>query len=227
MFSVAAFPAFAAMCFRVSGMHASVRRTFLLATALILSVPGRWTFDTGQLAVLLSIASLAAIHYAPSRPWVSAIALSLACVKPTFGIPLAILLFAGRRTKVVFTAAAIVATGSAVVLGTILVAPWLQRAGPGQPVSHVTSPLSAVFAENHEILNADSVVDPYTSHTRVDGVVVLIQLLGAPAAYWVEIAWFGACMAGCGLFLRRGEAVTARMGSPQSGLMLLATIASV
>jgi hypothetical protein len=223
---VAAYPAFAALSLATCGIPVSMSRTFLLAAGLIVSVPGRWNFDMGQPAIFLSIACVAALHLAPSRPRQAAIALALACVKPTFGIPFAILMFASGSVRVVLTAAAMVAAGSAIALGTVLLPPWMGKQTAGQAASDEMSPLCGVVIENQALVNADSVVDPHRTHTRIDGVVLLIQVLGAPATHWVDLAWFAVCIGVCSLILRR-EADGPRMATPAAGLMLLATVVCV
>jgi hypothetical protein len=219
---ILAFPAFAALCLATCGIRVSAAGTLLLAAALLVSVPGRWTFDTGQLAVLISIGCVAAVHFAPLRPRLATLGLVLACVKPTFGIPVAILMFANGSMRVVLSAAVIVAASAAAVLGTFGAAPWIGQQGACQDAPIQSAPFCGVLVQNQQIVNADSIVDPQRSHTRTDGAVLLIQALDAPATPWTELAWFGLCMGVCGLILGRGPRA-ASVATPGAGVMLLAT----
>jgi hypothetical protein len=223
---VAAYPVFAACCLWACQIAATIPRTFFLAAALIASVPGRWNFDTGQLAVLLAIACILALHFAPSRPLLSSLALALSCVKPTFGIPLAMVMLANGRVRVVLVAGAIVAVASAAVLIAMVAAPRHLPSSADGALSDSSSLFRDVLVENQEFVDADSLVDPHKTHTRIDGVVLLIQGFGAPATRWVELAWFAACMGVCGWLLCRGG-VAAGAATPAAGLMLLATVVSV
>ncbi len=72
---------------------------FGIATLVLLSQPGRAVFNSGQIAPLLALAMLAALNWGRERPRASALAGGLATLKPTVGVPLALLMFANRQFR--------------------------------------------------------------------------------------------------------------------------------
>jgi hypothetical protein len=86
---------------RLAGIPPSVRRVALLAALLLLSRPGHWTLVSGQHAILLTLLSYLALLHAKRSPIYSAIALGICMYKPTYGIPLAVLMLAAGYGRAV------------------------------------------------------------------------------------------------------------------------------
>jgi hypothetical protein len=66
---------------------------------LVVSRPGHISLFTGYFTVQLVLGTLLAIHYSKSRPWLAALGFMLASGKPTYFIPLTILLAFRRDFK--------------------------------------------------------------------------------------------------------------------------------
>ena len=74
----------------------------LFAAALVtLSRPGQWTLLLGQVALQLALLSWVALRFAQRSPWLSGLALGAATFKPTFGLPIAVLMLARGNVKAV------------------------------------------------------------------------------------------------------------------------------
>jgi hypothetical protein len=209
---VATYPLFSALCLKVCGIRPLVGRVFFLATAILISIPGRWAFDAGQLALLWAIGTLVAMQCSGTRPTLAGLGLTLAVCKPTFGVPLAVLLVFHRQYKAVLIGTGISALAGGISVGMI-------AAGAGWDSFWRT------VDANQETLEAARPFDPSTSHTRVDANVFVQQVLGLPGGRWSELAVFASALLLAGAALRR-----ARMVEPASaagGLVLLAIIVCV
>ena len=68
---------------------------------LVFSRPGHVTLFTGYFTVQLVLGTLVALHYSKSNPWLAGIGFLFASVKPTYVIPLTILMLARRDYKAV------------------------------------------------------------------------------------------------------------------------------
>ncbi|QEG23267.1 glycosyltransferase family 87 protein [Mariniblastus fucicola] len=68
---------------------------------LVFSRPGHVTLFTGYFTVQLAIGVVVALHYAKSNPWLAGVGFLFAAVKPTYAIPLTILMLARRDFKAV------------------------------------------------------------------------------------------------------------------------------
>ncbi|HEX7980250.1 MAG TPA: glycosyltransferase family 87 protein [Gemmatimonadaceae bacterium] len=74
----------------------------LFAAALVtLSRPGQWTLLLGQVALQAALLSWVALRFAQRAPWLSGLALGAATFKPTFGLPIAVLMLARGNVKAV------------------------------------------------------------------------------------------------------------------------------
>jgi hypothetical protein len=90
---------------RMTGGRMSSADVFLGAGLLLLSRPGQWNLLLGQVALELTLATYIALYCARDSPRVSGVALAVAAYKPTFGVPLALLMLArGDRRAVAWGA---------------------------------------------------------------------------------------------------------------------------
>ena len=90
------FPAFALIVIIVCGGQPSMWKVFGLASAVLMTRPGFLVALNGQIVCEVAIGCLVALHYSRSRPVVAGLGLALACLKPTFGVPVALLMLARR-----------------------------------------------------------------------------------------------------------------------------------
>ena len=74
----------------------------LVAAALVtLSRPGQWNLLLGGVALQAVLLSWVAIHFAQRAPWLSGLALGAATFKPTFALPIGVLMLARGNVKAV------------------------------------------------------------------------------------------------------------------------------
>ena len=161
---------------RWCGIVPTVAMTATLSAVILLTRPGQANLYFGQATLLFVLASLAALYWARRRPYLAGVALALATMKPTFGGPLAILMFCRRdwRTASLGSILGI----AAAIIGLAIV---FSHDATGK------SPL-AVLRGNQEATDRDPAVDPALSNSRIDAVMVAERLLGPAAAPAVRIA---------------------------------------
>jgi hypothetical protein len=138
--------------------------------------------------------------------------LALAACKPTFGVPLALLLVFQRQYKPVLIGTAISALVGGISVGMI-------AAGAGW------NSVWSILDENHATMEAARPFDPSTSHTRVDANVFVQQVLRLPGGRWSELAVFSATVLLAGAALRGTR--TAEPAFAMGGLVLLTIIICV
>ena len=93
---------------RLNAVRVSGAAVLLLASLIVLSRPGRMNLILGQVTLQFVLAGYVALAFARGRPWVSALGLAVCMFKPTFGVPLGLLLLAqGHWRPVLFGAAAV------------------------------------------------------------------------------------------------------------------------
>lgn len=91
--------ALAAVVLRASYRQITVTTLFAVAAYVLFTRPGQTTMHNGYFNQLLAIGSILALHYGKTRPVVAALGLTLASCKPTFAIPLVILMLARRQWR--------------------------------------------------------------------------------------------------------------------------------
>jgi hypothetical protein len=94
---------------RLTGKPVAAGDVLLGAGLLLLSRPGQWNLLLGQSALELTLATYIALFRAERAPLVSGLALAVAAYKPTFGIPLGLLMLARGNARAVGWAAAWIA----------------------------------------------------------------------------------------------------------------------
>jgi hypothetical protein len=152
------------MGLRLAGAEASAGPVLLGAGLLLLSRPGQWNLLLGQPTLELVVATYVALFWAREAPLISGLALAVCMYKPTFGIPLAVLMFVrGDRRALLF---AVLVAG---VLNALPLAVLAQRAGG-----------LAAFARDlaHSQKAWEAVVDPSTQVYGVDTPGLVSRLMG-------------------------------------------------
>lgn len=161
---------------RLAGAPTTVAGVSTLATVILLSRPGQWNLLLGQLALQASLATYLALHCARERPWLAGAALAASTFKPTFGVPVALLMLAlgGRRAVVIGAALAGTAT---LAITTVLVH---LSGGPAAFLSSV--------AGDYLMWSADPAVNPVWSPFRIDGVALASHIFGWPVPVAGQLA---------------------------------------
>ena len=153
--------------FRFSDQPVSLHWWLAVFGFLIFSRSGHITLYTGYFTAILIIGTLLAFEYADKKPWLAGIGVLLASAKPTFIIPLLILMVYRKNYR-----AAIWGTllSSVVAIAGLL---WLAAD------SSITEVFSTVF-RGQEAFNDDPTEFPVNTWTRVD-----IVGMFAKAINWV------------------------------------------
>jgi len=146
---------------------------FFLAAALLASRPGYMNIFNGQITMPLVLGSLAALEFGGRRPVAGGLGLALATLKPTYAVPLAVVMLARGQFR------AVVVGTLAGSLGAFVSALWI-GAHSGGLASFVQ-----VLIANVENSGAASTAAALTSWTRVD-----VASLLARAFHW-EPGLFG------------------------------------
>ncbi|MFI7673846.1 glycosyltransferase family 87 protein [Actinophytocola sp. NPDC049390] len=95
--------------------------TAALAALLVLSQVGKAQLYLGQVNPLIAVGAAGALLTRASHPRLAAVALAVAWLKPQFGLPLAILLFARGSRGVALTGTAVAGVASLPVVGLLVV----------------------------------------------------------------------------------------------------------
>lgn len=147
-----------------------------LAGIMLLTQPGRANFIAGQLALPLTLALFGALHWARSKPWLSSMALTVASFKPTFGVPLGLLMLFRRD----FYAAGIafLASSAVAVAGLVIV---FGRSGD-------LGKIVPILKQNQQELEAHPGVHPTTSAARIDALTTISHWTGGSSGETVRVA---------------------------------------
>ncbi len=171
-------------CLSYAGLSPHFGSVCLFAALILVSRPGYLNFVLGQMGLQSAILSLAALHHARTRPLLAGVCLALACYKPTFGAPLALLMLLRRDFRAVVVG---------VVLGGALCA-------AGATTLAVTTggwrQLWDVLPANVQALENDPLASPLLGWMRIDALAGVARLMGRePAdgmATLVSVAVLGA-----------------------------------
>ncbi|HEV8561289.1 MAG TPA: glycosyltransferase 87 family protein [Actinophytocola sp.] len=147
--------------------------TAALATVLVLSQVGKAQLYLGQVNPLVAVGAAGALLARHSRPRWASVALAIAWLKPQFGLPLAILLFARGSRRVALGGTAVAAVASLPVVVVLVV----RGGGVGPFLDVIRANLAHAASTDY------GAVDSFTAQ-RVDLPAVLFRLAGwlAPAA---------------------------------------------
>ena len=151
------------LAIRLNGARPSWFMLLLLTNVLLLSRPGHVTMFTGYFTLELVVGCTIAIGFARSHPWLAGIGILFAAGKPTFVLPLLILLLCRRNFKAVAWG-----LGFSVLLGLAGLM-WL--------ASH--SSMEQVFngiREGQQALHEDVTEIPINTWTRTD----LVGMIAKP-----------------------------------------------
>lgn len=170
---------------------ASLSQTLLLAGVVLLSRPGQFNVLVGQPTLLLVAGVYLALFWAQRRPGVAAVGLALTSMKPTYAVPLGLLMLARGDWRPLLIGGGLAVAGAA--LGAI--GPVLAAGGPGA--------FAALLPANYAAFAIESSADPSVSLHRVDAGVIVSRLLGRAAGTALETVLFLAIVGIGALALRR------------------------
>jgi len=95
-----------AMALRLAGARADPPAVLLGTGLLLLTRPGQLNLLLGQVALEMTLATYVALYTSRASPRISGLALAIAAYKPTFGLPLAVLMLARGSWRPVLWGAA-------------------------------------------------------------------------------------------------------------------------
>ncbi len=156
----------AVLSFRLARIPVTVSNTVLVAGLILLSRPGHWNLLLGQSVVLLSCLAYLALDNARRSPIGSGFALALAAFKPTFGVPLGLLMLARRDVR---------AVAAAVVISLVLNLPllWLLASRAGGLHQFIATALDGI-----KQWQALPRMDPAFNHHQIDAAALIGRFLG-------------------------------------------------
>jgi Glycosyltransferase family 87 len=175
---------------RYNGLRTNVDSVLLIAALLLLSRPGRLNLVVGSVTLQLVIATYVALWEAPRRPWLSGVALAIALLKASYGVPLALLMLgmgAGR--------AVLAGTGWALLINLPVLGLLAHRAGGFWELA--TMALAGLADFQTHTLN-----DPLYSPWRVDAVSLMSRLSGEEISRWGQLL-VAATVIGTGIWVLR------------------------
>jgi hypothetical protein len=113
----------AGVALRLAGYRVTVAGVFGLGALLVLSGPGKADLRNGEPTLLIVLACYLALA-SSARVGRSAVGLAVACAKPNFGLPVAIVLACRQRIRAV-----LIGLGAAVAVSLLVTIPLAQAAG--------------------------------------------------------------------------------------------------
>ncbi|MFL5493934.1 MAG: glycosyltransferase family 87 protein [Gemmatimonadales bacterium] len=141
-----------------------------VAALVLLSRPGRLALRLGQLSFEPVIGTYLALYFARRAPWLGGVGLSLALIKPTFGVPLGLLMLLRRQVRPVAIGGAL-----SIVVNLAVVGVLIPRAGGLTPFrSHLAATLQSARMGIVETAN------PVMTSLRTDAASLLGRVRGRP-----------------------------------------------
>ena len=190
--TIALYGVLAACLLRFAGRQSGLAALLWLWTLILASRPGHQTLLNGQCTAQVVLGVLLAVQYAGTRPVLAGLGILLASMKPTFGVPLAVLLLCQGYVRTVLASGAVIALGAGAVLGVLA----LQHGG----VDSVIEALRSNLGTHGEHPNTNLA----TGYSRIDLAMFLSRWLG-----WIP-GTRGELLIGVGLMLIAGLALRLR-----------------
>jgi len=178
----------------------------LVAALILLSRPGHWTLLLGQVSILLTVATYLVL-LEKGQAW-RGVALATALLKPTFGLPLALLLLAWGRVRPAVAGIVLAALVNLPMLALLAV-----REGGIVPLFGATI---GGYRSWQEIPD----VNPATSNTRTDVASFVSRFVGVPISDQAQMVVSLGILVVAAACLRQ----LARHRTPQAGELAVAII---
>jgi hypothetical protein len=163
------------LALRAVGRDATPAAVLTLGAVLLLSRPGQWNLLLGQTTAELAAGSYLAIFWGRRSPWLGGIGLTLAMLKPTWGIPLAVLMLASREVRPVLLGGLLTAVVNLPVLAVLV----YRNGGLHAFLDQVLGGYRRWTALNY--------ISPATSNVRIDAASTLSRFLGHPMSDVAQI----------------------------------------
>ena len=161
--SIAVLGAIAFCCIKMSSLPFRWFDFFAITNLLLISRPGQQTIFTGYFTAEIVLGCFIALHFAAKRPMLSGLGLVLASVKPTFVLPLMMLMLFRRNFQSLVYGVLFCALAAGAGFG------WLaMHNGVGNVVQDV--------AGGQEALHVDPTEMPVNTWTRTDLVGMYAKL---------------------------------------------------
>jgi hypothetical protein len=159
----------ALLSLKLNNLRVTSSAVLLLAALIILSRPGRQALLLGQVTLQVVLASYVALYYSRRAPRASGFGLAVALFKPTYGVPLALLMLVRGDKR---------AIGYATLFGLLLNLPvaaiLAHRAGGIRPL---VQQLIGTFEAFQTMTPANS---PVLSQYRIDAAALVGRFVGHP-----------------------------------------------
>jgi hypothetical protein len=202
---------------RSAGLRPSVAHVTTLASVVLVTQAGRANFLGGETAIPLALATIGAVMFAPQYPGLAGLALAVSTFKPTFGLPLGILLLAAGHFRTVA-----VGWGLGFVIG--MAGMVLIFANSGDLARMVE-----MLSENQQAVDAIPDVDAQQSAARVDsaGAIQRLTRWHTPVGKLISS---GIVLTAAGIALWQLGRAVRRAGTAQSlqaSIICLATVSSL
>lgn len=212
-FNIGLLFVFSYALWRSTGRRPGLGSVAGLAGVILITQPGRANFIAGQLALPLTLALFGALHWARNRPWLSALALTIASFKPTFGVPLGLLMLCRRDFRA--AGAGLLLSGAIALAGILLV---FGRSGD-------LANIVPILLHNQQELEAHPGVNPATSAARIDAQSVIGRWLGSGEGAFLQIAAPLTVLSLAALVLwKRGSQTESHGASGASGLVIILAV---
>lgn len=185
---------------------------------IIWSRPGHVTLFNGYFTFELALGTLVALSAARTRPWLAAIGIAIASGKPTYFLPLVVLMFARGDF-----AAAVRGTFLAIVGGLASLL-WIS----GFSVDGVARIIRDVLGGQSVHMN-DPFESPVTSWVRIDIAAVMAKVMNRDVNEWVQIGSMVLLLALPAFFLWRNRLRFQRGGATDlsGSLILIASLTAI
>ncbi len=147
------------------GVRRTTARLAVLGAVLVASRPGHWNLFNGQVTLQAVIPMLIALWYARERPLLAAAAFAVATFKPTYAVPLAVLLLVRGDWRPVVMGGCVAGVVTLLVVARLAVA----AGGPSAFVESLRASYASRGTETRKL--------PQYSPFRVDAVALAARVL--------------------------------------------------
>ncbi len=157
----------------IAGSRINATRVLLLSSLILATRVGQSNQILGQFGLYFTLLTLVAVRWARSNQNLSAIGVALASIKPTFGIPLVLMMLSGQKLRPAILGLLIATVGATLSFSWILL--------------HEPFEVLASFVQSHDAIASDQDVDPDSAWMRTDLTSVLARNLGLPSGLKMEL----------------------------------------
>lgn len=165
----------ARLTWEFSGRSVRASHVFGLAALILLSRPGQMNLLLGQVALQCVVAAYVALFFARSRPWLAGLGLAVSTFKPTFGLPLAVLMLCRGDARAVA-----IGLGTAAALSGALAGRLVHIAGG-------VAPFATSLLASHQRFMQQSFNDVSSGPFRIDTAALVARLFLSNLGTVVEV----------------------------------------